>query len=220
MMKKVFHGFNRDILYRRCLLGSIAHAIMVGEYNLLSAAQSWDGQNYNFMDFEGVRGVISFAKNQYICVIQNTEKWITGKNEILSKLLSGAEQGICDLAVNEALLYLLVEGEGCDIPAATAAFWGDAQNTYSNMEEEDLLEDSQQSIVPFICSEQEAKEYWIADYEMKPGQIALMEEIYDQKIHADSKLILDQSIKDKLISWFDNIDECIESFSEMGIYFE
>ena len=47
-----------------------------------------------------------------------------------------------------------------------------------------------------------------------------MEEIYEQKIHVNSKLILAPSIKEKLISWFDNIDECIESFLEMGIYFE
>lgn len=219
MIKKVFHNLNRDILYRRCLLGSIAHAIMVGEYDLLSAAQSWDGQNYNFMDFEGVRGTISFAENQYVCVIQNVENWMTGEKEIFSKLLNGAAQEICDLAKNEALLYLLVEGNGGNVPAATVAFWGDAQNTYSNMGEKNILSNSHQSIEPFICSEEEAREYWIADYEMKPEQVALMEEIYAQKIHADSKLILDHSIKEKLISWFDDIDECIDSFSEMDIYF-
>lgn len=219
-MKKVFHGLNRDRLYQRCLLGSIAHAIMVGEYGLLSAAQSWDGQNYNFMDFEGVRGTISFSENQYVCVIQNIKSRITGEKEIFHELLYGAGDEICNLAKNEALLYLLVEKNGGNVPAATIAFWGNTQNTYSNMEEEKLLEESHQVIVPFICSEEEARKYWIADYEMKPEQAALAEEIYKQKICADSKLILNQSIKKILLSWFDNIDECIESFSEMEIYFE
>lgn len=219
-MKKVFEGINRDILYQRCLMGSIIHAVMVGEYDLLAAAQSWDGSNYSFMDFEGVRGTISFTADQYVCVIQNFKNYITGEKEIISKLLNGAGDEICALAASEALLYLLVESDSGNTPAATAAFWGDQQNTYANAEEGDLLIDSNESILPLICSEEEARRYWINDYEMNPEQAALAEKIYQQKLHTTSRLVLDNSIKEQLKSWYENIDDCIESLSEIGIFFE
>lgn len=174
MKKKIFKGLTRDTLYKRCIMGQIAHAIMVPKFTLLSAAQSWDGMNYNFMDFEGIRGTISFAKDAYVCVIQNVEKLIKGEREILSKLLNGAAKEICELAASEALLYLMIQDDEGDISAATAAFWGDNENTYSNAEEDDLLEDSNNSLYPFLCSEEDAREYWMETYEMATAQAALM----------------------------------------------
>ena len=96
----------------------------------------------------------------------------------------------------------------------------DRQNTYANAEEDDLLNDSNESIFPLICSEEEARKYWIDDYEMNPEQAALAEKIYQLKLHTSSELVLDNSVKEQLKSLYENIDDCIESFSEIGIFFE
>lgn len=55
-MEKIFEFTQMNIIYNRCILASIAHAIMNGKYELLSSEQSWDDMNYLFQDFEGVRG--------------------------------------------------------------------------------------------------------------------------------------------------------------------
>lgn len=59
-MNKIFEFTSYEILYKRCIMASIAHAIMVGKYDLLASEQSWDGMNYNFQNREGIRGVFSF----------------------------------------------------------------------------------------------------------------------------------------------------------------
>ena len=57
-MNIIFDFLDYNTLYERCVMASIAHAVMVGEYGLLSAEQSWDGSNYNFQNMEGIRGEI------------------------------------------------------------------------------------------------------------------------------------------------------------------
>ena len=66
-MNIIFNFLNYALLYEKCMMASVAHAIMVGKYDLLSAEQSWDGLNYNFKNMGGIRGVISFTDDRYIC---------------------------------------------------------------------------------------------------------------------------------------------------------
>ena len=68
-MNIIFNFLNYDLLYKKCMMASVAYAIMVGKYDLLSAEQSWDGLNYNFQNMGGVRGVISFTDDRYIYVL-------------------------------------------------------------------------------------------------------------------------------------------------------
>ena len=65
-----------------------------------------------------------------------------------------------------------------------------------------------------------AKKYWKDYYEMNPEQLDFMEEIYELRINSTTKILLDKNKKEKLRAWLDEIDECIDLFSEINIYFD
>ena len=217
-MNIVFDFLKYDTLYERCVIASVAHAIMVGKYNLLASEQSWDGMNYNFQNMEGIRGVISFADGEYICVIQNNKEYVEDIERHVSEILRGANVKIMDLAKEEALQYMLVNYKGKDIPFITSAFWGSGDANYSNQSEEQLIKISEKTIMPFLYSEDDAKKYWKDYYEMTDEQIELAENIYKRRINVSGRLNLLINEINKLKEWFVNIDECIESFQELGIY--
>lgn len=216
-MNNIFGFLDYDILYRRCMLASIAHAIMVGKYNLLTAEQSWDHGNYNFQNMEGVRGVISFKKGTYICVIQNSADYDRFIAQLSPNVLYGAEKKFIDLAKEEALQYMLIEHNDKKAPFISTAFWGDEKINYSNHSEKQIIEISEKLIMPFLYSEVDAKKYWIDYYEMSDEQTCLMESIYERRINIKGRIRLTSDEKSKLREWFGDINDCMESFQEVGI---
>jgi len=72
--------------------------------------------------------------------------------------------------------------------------------------------------MPFLYSEDDAKKYWKNYYEMTDEQIELAEDIYQRRISVSGRVNLSINEVNKLKEWFDDIDECIESFQELGIY--
>ena len=119
-MNKIFTDLNYNSLYEKCIMASIAHAIMVGKYDLLASEQSWDGNNYNFQNMEGVRGVISFSEDCYVCVIQNDANYYGYRECCVSELFYGADETIVKLA-DEALQYMLIEYQGNSVPFISVA---------------------------------------------------------------------------------------------------
>ncbi len=218
-MNIILDFLDYNTLYERCVMASIAHAVMVGEYDLLSAEQSWDGSNYNFQNMEGIRGVISFAENEYICTIQNNNNMYNAYiGQHVSEILNGAEASIINLANEEALQYMLIEHNGKIVPFISAAFWGSGGMNYSAQSEEQILRISENIIMPFLYSENDAKMYWKDYYEMTEEQTRLTEEIFNRRINTDGKLVLAVDEINKLKEWFGDIGECIESFQELEIY--
>lgn len=218
-MNKVFNFLDYDTLYKRCVLSSVIHAIMVGgEYGVFPAEQSWERKNYSFQNLAGVRGTISFADDRYICVIQNNTMYETYTNQYMLELLHGAEEKTIDLANKEALQYVLDEFNGEVIPFVSAAFWGNKDINYSNLSEDQIVKISDEAILPLLYSEDDTKEFWKESYEMTNEQMKLAEEIYKRRLGIKGKIILQPNEISKLKEWFGNIDECVESFQELDIY--
>lgn len=217
-MNIVFDFLNYASLYEKCVLASVVHAIMVGEYDLLSAEQSWDGLNYNFQNMEGVRGVISFAEDRYICVVQNDAMYENYAEHHVSELLHGAETKMTDLAQDEALQYMLVDHKGKTVAFISAAFWGDKEINYSNLSEEQIIKISEGTVMPFLYNQNDAKMYWKDYYEMTNEQIEFAEDLCKRRIFTKGKMKLAKNEIDQLKEWFDDISECIESFRELDIY--
>lgn len=218
-MDKVFDFLNYDTLYKRCVMSSVIHAIMVGgEYGAFPAEQSWDRINYSFQNLAGVRGTISFAEDRYICVIQNNAMYENYTKQYMLELLRGAEEKTIDLANREALQYVLDDFDGKVVPFVSAAFWGNKDINYSNLSEDQIVEISDDAILPLLYSEDDTKNFWKESYEMTDEQMELAEEIYKRRISVKGKINLEINEISKLREWFDNIDECIESFQELDIY--
>lgn len=216
-MNKIFDFLDYKTLYERCIMASVAHAIMVGEYPLFACEQSRDGQNYNFQNLEGVRGVISFGEEIYVCVTQNSADYEGYDEHRIAELFYGAEEKINKLAEDEALQYVLINHNGDKIPFISTAFWKSGNTNFSNQSEAEIIEHSDNTIIPFLYSESDAKKYWKEYYEMNDEQGKMMEDIYERRIKSKGTLKLTSNEKNKLIEWFDDIDECIESFGEMNI---
>lgn len=217
-MNKIFEFLDQNILYERCIMASVAHAIMVGEYNLLASEQSWDGLNYNFQNMEGIRGVISFSRELYVCVIQNSADDVRYVEQRVLELFNGADEKIMKLAEDEALQYMLINYNGGSIPFISTAFWGNGNNIFSNQSEAEIIKISEKMIMPFLYSERDAIKYWKDYYEMSDEQSKMMESIYERRIKSKGELYLTADEEKKLIEWFSDIDECIESFGEINIF--
>ena len=218
-MKEIFKNFNYSNLYKKCIMSSIAHAIMVGNYDLLSSEQSWDGFNYNFQNMEGTRGIISFGKEVYVCLVQNNVEYKKYNEYYISELFDGIEETTFAL-VKEALQYMLVDYNGYVVPVISTAFWGNRNSNFSNQSEEEIIKLSEEVIVPFLYNENDAKKYWKNYYEMTNEQVRMMEEIYSRRINLKGNLKLTSYERAKLEEWSDNIDECIESFKELHIFLD
>lgn len=219
-MNKIFDKITADNLYRRCIYAAIAHGIMNGRYPDLTAEQSWDGSNYSFQDFCGVRGTVSFSDKAFVCLFRNDRDFIIGEEKICSILLKGADEKILALARNEAMLYLLDDNNGTVAPAASAAFWSSGGHICSNQTESELLDLSGETLIPFTLDNKKFAEYWAEYLEMTDEQQETLNEIYKQRIDSKGKMLLNNEIREKLLKWFNGeIDECIVSLEEMDMFF-
>lgn len=216
-MKQIFGFSDVETIYQRCILASVSHAIMVGKFNMLASEQSWDGENYNFQNMEGTRGVISFNQNNLVCVIQNER--IINKG-VSSGILDGADENILLLAENEAFLYMTIEDGGSVKTLISSAFWSQDNKLYANVDEGQLIEDSDNILLPYLYSAEDAMQYWTDYYEMNEQQRALVEQIFLERIAGKENVFLSREIRKMLINWFGDISDCIESLEEMNIYIE
>ena len=135
-MKEIFSFTDVETIYQRCILASVAHAVMIGKYDMLTGEQSWDGENYNFNNFEGTRGVISFSEDDLVCVLQN--ETVASEKETMT-LLKGADMKTISLFQNEAFPYMMIENENNTVVQITDLFWSKEKKFYTNVEEEQIM---------------------------------------------------------------------------------
>ena len=204
------------------MYAAIAHAIMVGKYDLLAAEQSWDGGNYIVQNFEGVKIVIAFQPDRYICAIQNNNnaKGQCINNNAITNCYAGTDMAIKRLAEEEILPYMLINYDGAEIPFVSSSFWGNDGYNYSNQNEEYILNDAEGLINSFLSDAETSKLYWKEYYDMSKEQQELVEEIYQRRLAEKGIMHLNDSEKNKLHEWFESVTECVESFREMLIMYE
>lgn len=222
-MNNVFAFTNKETIYRRCILASVIHAVMNGRFEEFAFEQSWDGMNYSFQDSEGARGTISFCDDIFVCAVRNDEDYISGEAEVLNSLFIGAGKKTQDIAAEITLQYLLINEKGIEKPAVTAAFWGDKETIFANQTEREIIDKSGGILLPLFYEEADALRYWKEyndlDDDSDSDKIDFMKEIYNKRINTDGRIVLDRSVKEKLVLWFgDSISECIVSFEEMNIF--
>lgn len=220
-MNRIFEKVTAEALYRRCIYAAVAHGIMNGKYPELAVEQSWDGSNYSFQNLCGVRGTVSFSDKAFVCLFRNDRDFIIGAENICSTLLKGADEKILGLARNEAMLYLLEDNNGTAAPAASAAFWSSGGHICSNQTESELLELSEETLIPLTSDHKKTVEYWAECLEMTDEQQKTANEIYKQRLDSKGRMVLNNEIREKLLNWFNGeIDECIVSLEEMDMFFE
>ena len=191
-MKKVFEFTNRQDFYDKCLYASVAHAIMVGEYSLLTDEIGWDSDNYLFQNMQGTRGVFSFTEDSFVCAIQNEANGFQNGMEKFDQ----NNKELVKFVESEVLPYLLVERENGDIkPFITSAFWGN-EDIVSLASENEIMADSEGTLLPYVYEIDDVKRYWCDYYEMDDRQVKLVEELFNERRNNASVVISDEIISE------------------------
>lgn len=137
---QIFDFASPEKIFWKCVYSSVCHAVMTGQYTLLSGKIGWDGNKYLFQNMENIRGVISFEKDVFLCGIQNIEDYIGGSKNIEKMLLTGAGDEIVTQAGEEVFPYQLIEKEETLIPAVSAVCWGSCGKIFSAVSESEFME--------------------------------------------------------------------------------
>ena len=87
---------------------------------------------------EGIRGVIAFSNDIFVCGVRNEKKYEEGRENIFFKLLNSASEKVLKLAEEELLPYFLVESENENIPALSMIFWGENDMILSCVNESEV----------------------------------------------------------------------------------
>ena len=213
-----------DQLWSGCILTSIAHAIMVAHYPLISYEKSWDRFNFSIQDSEGIGGTVTFHDKYCIGAFRNDNSDRIGSKVFknATAYIKNAPQEVIKLSEEETFQYLLVNIGGNVLPVITTAFWGNDNELYIEDSYSDFLRYGGELI------ETQAKDFHsvinvlVDDYEMSTKQVDLMKIIYARKIKKpDDKIILTKK-EINMIGTDDQegLSESLNSFREINIDWE
>lgn len=205
-------------LFEDTLLSSLAHAIMTNVYPELSYEQTWDGRNYSVQNSSGLRGTVTFLDTNCIGAIRNDNHDIVyGEKSILS-LMKQFPKGLIDIALSDTLQYLLDYHEGESMPAVTSIFWCDEKGLYWASESWDCFRKDFSLFRTCGLPEGKAIELWKEYYSMDSASLRLLRELWTRKTENSEERIILSNRQKGLIPGEFLLEECIESFLELGIY--
>jgi hypothetical protein len=213
-----------DQLWNGCVLASIAHAIMVAHFPLISNEHSWDGLNYNICDNAGTRGTVSFSNNCCTAAFRNdnSSRFNLENNRQAIAYFQNAPPNIIELAKTETLQYLLLNVGGQVLPVITTAFWGKKNELFTVDSYNDFLQYGGKLLRIQTLDSKKAISTWKKYYGMTRQQVDLMESIYVRKIEDPLIPIFLTQEEIEMIGTREpyGLEESITSFQEMGIYWE
>ncbi len=216
-MNTIFKFTSEDEFYKKCIYASIAHAIMIGKYDLLTDEISWDGNNYLFQNMEGIRGVFSFSDKLVVCGLQNEEQYIEGLSQISEKMLDLNNNELFFFVVEEILPYFLVDDS--NTPCVTTIFWSENGLFFAEQSEESIMKDSNNILLPYLYEFDDIKKYWRDYYEADEEQMNLINSLFENRILSNG-FSVGSDIVNKLKDWFgENHILCRQALAEIGIIF-
>lgn len=213
--------WEKDCLWRGCILAAIAHAIRIAHDPDASNEHSWDGLNYSVQDTAGSRGTVTFTEDIFVAAFRDDASQSLRieafKNHQI--FLSEAPEKIVKLAEKEAFEYLLDDIDGQIKPSITTAFWGTQMTTCLMDSKKDLLKNGAALLKYQLKHADESVALWRDYYNMSKEQTELLMSIYDRKIaNPSSKITLTKNeIKQIGSRSKEGLKESRSSFKEIGI---
>lgn len=204
-------------LWSGCILGSLAHAIMVAQHPLFSYEQSWDGVNYCLQDGAGIRGTVTFAENGCVAAFRNDRYFQATSKMDVGKFFQGADADILSIAEKETLQYLLDDINGEIRPAVTAVFWGH-ENLYTNDSIEKAMMGGLSLLEKQFMDYEQALLAWISEYSLNDSQANLLERLYEKKVDSPSELIIVGEHESEKLNPVneEGLEESAKLFEELG----
>lgn len=206
--------------YKKCIFVSIINAIMALEFSDYSSLHSWDGNNYSFNDWQGIRGTVTFNNNICVAACRNEKSKRLKNYKPANSYFKNAPQSILGLAEDETLQYLLENIKGQDVPLITAAFWVIDGNLVSIDKKNDLYDNGIRVLdKQLFSSMSEIIENCVKDYRMSKKQIDFANYLFDLKIITQEKQLIYVKKQDfpDIFFGLDVCEEGINSLKETGI---
>lgn len=120
--------------------------------------------NYSIQNSEGIRGTITFAKDNCVAVFRNENSERLDKNISYLEYFKNAPVDVLRLAETEVLQYLLENVNENSQPVITTAFWGN-EVIKSDDKLDDFLENGGDIILVEFMKIEEAVKQWSLEYE-------------------------------------------------------
>ena len=209
-----------DQLHDGCILASIAHAIMVAHYPILSNEHSWDGFNYNVQNSAGMRGTVTFYDCYCVAAFRNEKSDRVGSKTAID-YFTDAPQSVIKLATNETLQYLLDDINGTVMPVITTAFWGKGNDLFTKDSFSNLLKYGGELLLKQTMDFDIAISKWVDNYEISSNQVELLKSIYARKTANPHDIIVLTKNEIEMIGTNDQegLKESQISFQEININF-
>lgn len=173
--------YNKDDIYKGCILASIAHAIMIAHYPELSYEHSWDGNNYSVQDSAGIRGTITFTEQYCVAAFRNENSKRLMKIQTANNYFKNAPKQVIEIALKDTLQYLLEEINSEIIPVITTSFWGTKDELYSNDTFDDMNFNGLNILENQLLCVEVAIKNWKEYYDMSTEQTKLLNSLYNKK---------------------------------------
>lgn len=200
-----------------CLFASIAHAIGVVTYPVVSNEQSWDGLNYSVQNSSGMRGTISFGDGFWVAAFRNEAA--VSSRESVRDYFQGVPAHVIELAESETLEYLLDDVDGAVVPSITTIAWGIGDQVFS-CDSLDVARANGLSLLDRqFMLQSDAISAWQTVYELTESQVVLLQSIHRRKVASFDRVInlSPDEVRSLCGTDPDGMDESIESFGEIGV---
>ena len=213
-------NITRLMIFKGCLIASIAHAIMTNIYPELSYEQSWDGSNYSIQNTSGIRGTITFESDYCIGAIRDDSSDCIVSEDGIGKYMSDFPLKIVRKAYDETLQYLLLDTNGYITPCITSIFYADDTDIYFDTNLNENIKSDFALFEGVILSEEKAIDLWKEYYDMDSKSIRLLRSLFQIKLKDfSSKIILNEEEIQLIPGDYIN-DECAESLRELNIFLQ
>lgn len=216
----------RRRVYEGALLGSIVHAVMMGQYPDLSNEQSWDDDNYSVQNSSGARGTVTFKDDKLVGVFFDEDSPRNPANSDeeeydLDRFFEGAPDDVFELAEDGALQYVLQDiADDEQAPIITTAFWSAGERLAAAEPWQQVMEHGAHLLRIQLLDTDAALAEWKEEFEMTDEQVALARSVYERKLAApDQAITLTQEERDLILADAEEggEKEARESFSELNI---
>lgn len=201
-------------LYEGCVFAAIVHAVTAGEYPELNYEHSWDGYNYSMNDSQGCRATITFHPQYIVAVFQESSK--CDYRRAADEYLADMPEKILEIARSEALMYVLRNRAGEDVPVITAAFWGTWNELCSGQSWEEIVENGGHIIERQLLDRAEAWVQWDDYYGMNNRQMDLIASLCKRKMENHGEKIY--LLAEEMDSLYGDQDECLAALGELNIF--
>ncbi len=181
-------------LWQGVILSTIAHAIWVAAYPLLSGEEGWDGPNYWLTNGSGAYATVTFAEQFMVAAFYDLHSTRSPTRLDASEpydpgtYFASAPIEVWELAQRETLQYLHFDFAPQELPLVTAACWSEGEQMTAGEAWPEVVAHGAHLLDRQFLPAEQAIIAWQEIYQFADDQVRLLGELYWRKLHHSGSL--------------------------------